>query len=139
MLGYRWVIEALNDFIQKAGHNEALSHRDRDTACAQIEEFVFIDLAGSRPVGATDVVGENFQARHRVRFGVVAEEKIANFLICVSEVGMRFHADETAESGARAIVERIFVKEIARGVRRDMVLQRARVEFLLLFGHRDRQ
>jgi hypothetical protein len=33
-----------------------------DAAGAQIEEFIFIDLTGSRPVCATDVVGENSRA-----------------------------------------------------------------------------
>src|SRR2546430_7152411 len=31
-------------------------------------------------VGATDVVGENFEAGHGVGFGVVAQKEIANFL-----------------------------------------------------------
>ena len=39
----------------------------------------------------------------------------------------------------RAIVERVFVKKIARGVRRDVVLQRASIEFLLVLGDGDRK
>jgi hypothetical protein len=75
------MIEALDYFVQKAAHNEALSNRDGDTAGAQIEKLVFINLAGSRSVGATDVVGENFQAGHRVHFCVVTQQKVTNFLI----------------------------------------------------------
>ena len=66
------MIEALDDFIQKSSHNETLSDRNRNAAGAQIEEFVFVDLAGRCSVRATDVVGENFEARHRVRLGVIA-------------------------------------------------------------------
>ena len=52
-------------------------------------------------------------------------------------MGVRFYPDESAESGASAIVEGIFVKEIARGMRRDMVLQCASIEFLLVLRHSD--
>ena len=67
------MIEALNNFVQKPGDNEALSHGHRDTAGAKIEKLVFIDLTGGRPVGATHVVGEDFEAGHRVGFCVVAQ------------------------------------------------------------------
>src|SRR5437879_3755555 len=50
---------------------------------------------------------------------------------------VRFDPDEAAECAAGAVIERVFIKEIARGVRRDVVLQRAGVEFLLVFGDRD--
>ena len=88
---------------------------------------------------ATDVVGEDFKARHRVGFGIVAQKKIAHFLIGIGEMGVRFDPDKAAEGGAGAIVERVFVKKIARGVGRDMVLQCAGVEFLLIFRNRDRE
>src|SRR5438067_13737775 len=45
-------------------------------------------------------------------------------------MGMPFYPNQTAENGASAIVERVFIKEIARGVRRDVVLQCARIKFL---------
>ena len=45
-------------------------------------------------------------------------------------MGVRLDADKAAESGAGAIVERVFVKKIAGGMRRDVILQRARIEFL---------
>jgi hypothetical protein len=58
------MIETLDDFIQKSSHNETLGDRNWNTAGAQVEKLVFVDLPGSRPVGATDVVGENFEAGH---------------------------------------------------------------------------
>ena len=88
-------------------------------------------------MGATDVVSKNFEARHRVGFGIIAEEKVANFLICVRKMSVRFHADESAENRARAIVERIFVKQVTGRARRDVVLQCAGIEFLLVFRHGD--
>ena len=45
-------------------------------------------------------------------------------------MSMRLDADKTAKNAACAIVERIFVEKIARGVRRDVILQSAGVEFL---------
>jgi hypothetical protein len=72
MLSYRWMIETLDDFVQKAGDQEALGDFCGNAAGAQIEELVFVNLAGGGAVGATDVVGENFEAGHGVRFGIVA-------------------------------------------------------------------
>ena len=86
-------------------------------------------------MGATDVVSKNFEARHRVGFGIIAEEKVANFLIRVGEMSVPFHADESAENCAGAIIQRVFVKQVARCSRRNVVLQCACVEFLLVFRH----
>jgi hypothetical protein len=94
MLSNRWMLEALDDFVQKASHNEALGNGNRNAAGAEIEEFVLIDLPRSRAVGAADVIGEDFQTGHRVRFGVVAQEKIANFLIGIGEMGVWFYSNQ---------------------------------------------
>ena len=50
-------------------------------------------------------------------------------------MSVRFYSDQPAKNGASAIVESIFIQKIARGMRRDMVLQRARIELLLVFRH----
>src|SRR5438552_13200555 len=52
-------------------------------------------------------------------------------------MGVGLHADEAPENRASAIVERVLVKEIARGVRRYVVLQCAGIEFLLVVGDCD--
>src|SRR6266513_1650282 len=109
MPGYNWMIEALNDFIQKACDNETLGHRYGNAACAKIEKLVFVDLAGSRSVGATHVVGQNFEARHRIGFCVVTQQKVAHFLIRIGEVGMWLYPDQSPENGTGAIVESVFV------------------------------
>ena len=111
------MIEALDDFIQKSGHNETLGDGNWNTAGAQVEKLVFIDLPGSRPVGAADVVGENFEARHRIGFCVVTQQKVADLLIRIGEMGMRLYSDQSTKNRAGAIVERVFVEEIARGMR----------------------
>jgi len=43
---------------------------------------------------------------------------------------VRLDADEAAENASGAIVESVFVKEIAGGMRRGVVLERAGIEFL---------
>ena len=103
----------------------------------EIEEFVLVDLAGGGAVGASHVVGQNFEAGHRVRFGVVAQEKIAHFLVGIGEMRVRLDPDEAAEGAAGPIVERVLVKQIAGGVRRDVVLQGAGVEFLFAISDGD--
>ena len=58
------IIKAFDHFIEKSGDKKALGHLCGNPACAEIEELVFIDLARRCTMGATDVVGEDFQARH---------------------------------------------------------------------------
>src|SRR5438132_12857097 len=94
-------------------------------------------MTGSRPVGATDVVGENFEARHRIGICVVTQQKVANLLIRIGEMGMRLYSAKSTENCAGAIVEGIFVQDIARGMWSDVVLQSGRIEFLLVIGDRD--
>ena len=64
MIADRRVIEALDDFVEESGDEEALGYVCRNAAAAQIEEFVFVDLARGCAVGATDVIGEDFEAGH---------------------------------------------------------------------------
>src|SRR5207302_11127575 len=75
----RRLIEALDDFVQETGDDEVLGDLHRNAAGAEIKEFVFIDLAAGSAVGATDVVGQNFELGHRVRFGFIAYENVADF------------------------------------------------------------
>ena len=58
------MIEALDDFVQKTGDNETLSHRDGNPACAKVEKLLFTDLTGCCAVRATDVISENFETGH---------------------------------------------------------------------------
>ena len=58
------LIETSNDFVQETADDEALGDRDWNAAAAEVEEFVFVDLTGGGAVGATDVVGQNFEAGH---------------------------------------------------------------------------
>ena len=58
-------------------------------------------------------------------------------MIRISEMRVWFYADKSAEDGAGTIVERVFVKQVARRAWRDVVLQCAGVELLLVFRHGD--
>ena len=60
----RWVIEALDDFVEKAGDEEALCALCRNPPTAKVKQFVLVDLTGRGAVGATDVVGEDFETGH---------------------------------------------------------------------------
>ena len=82
------LIEALDDFVQETGDDEVLGDLHRNAAGAEIEEFVLVDLAAGSAMAATNVVGQNFEPGHRVGFGVVAQEKIAHFLVGISEMCM---------------------------------------------------
>src|SRR5947207_971053 len=54
-------------------------------------------------------------------------------------MGVRLYSDQSAERTTGAIVERIFVKEIAGGMRRNVILQGARIEFLFVACDCDRE
>src|SRR5689334_2808247 len=137
MFGYLWMVESLNDLIEKTGHNKALGYGNRDTASTKIEKLIFIDLAGRGTMSATHIIGENFETGHRVGFSLVTQEKIANLLIRIGEMRVWLYPDQSAENGAGAIVESVFVQEITRGTGRGMVLQRASIQFLLVFRNRN--
>ena len=64
VLGDRWMIKALDDFIQKTGDQQALADFGWDSPRAKVKELVFFDLTGCSPVGATDVVGKDFETGH---------------------------------------------------------------------------
>ena len=58
------MIEALDHFVEESGDEEALGDFYGNAAGAQIEELVIIDLPGRCAVGATDVIGQNFETWH---------------------------------------------------------------------------
>ena len=64
MIANRRMIEALDYLVKESGDEEALGDFCGNAAGAKIKKFVFVDLAGGRAVGATDVIGENFQTGH---------------------------------------------------------------------------
>ena len=80
---------------------------------------------------AADVVGKNFQAGHRIGLGLIAEHQVAHFLIGVRLVRAGLDLDQARKDRARGILERIEVKQIAGGMRRGMVLQRALIDLAL--------
>ena len=101
-----------------------------NAAGEKIKHFVFIELAGSGAVTALHVVGEDLETGHGVRLGLVAQEKVAHFLVGIGEMRLRLDPNESAESRACAIVQRVFEKQVAVSVRRSVILQSSRVEFL---------
>src|SRR5260370_24046595 len=50
-----------------------------------------------------------------------------------------FHLDQSGKDRAGPIAQRIFVKQIAGGVRLEVVLERALIELLISTGNRDRE
>src|SRR5207244_5754041 len=71
IIGDCGLIEAVDDLVQEAGDDEALGDFCRDATRMEVKHFVFINLAGGGAVGATNVVGKNFETGHGVRFGIV--------------------------------------------------------------------
>jgi len=76
-----------------------------DAAGEHVEKFFGVDLARGCAVGAADFVGEDFEAGHRVGFGLVAEEEVADLLVSVGAMGAGLDSDEAGEDGAGLVVE----------------------------------
>jgi len=71
---------------------------------------------------AADFVIEDFESRHGVRIRVIAKDEVANFLIRISSLCAGLNFDESGKNRSRAVVEGVEIEEVARGIRRDVVL-----------------
>src|SRR5205085_11783354 len=102
--------ESLNHFVQKAANNEALSQCSPNASRTEIKKFFLVNLAGSCAVSAADVIRQNFQAGHGIRLRIIAEQQVADLLISIGEMGVRFHPDQAAENTSGAAVECVLVE-----------------------------
>ena len=64
MFGDCRLIEALNDFVEKSGDDEALRGLLRNSPRTKIKHFILVDLSRGGAMCATNIVGKNFQTRH---------------------------------------------------------------------------
>lgn len=58
------LIEPLDDFVEEAGHEEALCDILRDATREQVEELVLVQLAGRGAMAALYVIGHDLEAGH---------------------------------------------------------------------------
>ena len=65
---------------------------------------------------ATHVIGQNFQARDRVRTCLFAQHQIAISLIAVGLLGARRNINHALPHGPAAVAQRTFEQQIAGGV-----------------------
>src|SRR2546423_12253887 len=104
------MLEPLDDFIQKPADDEPLSSGRRNSASPQIEKFVLINLPRGSAMRATHVIRQNFETRHRVGLGIVAQKKIAHLLISIGKMSVRFDSNQSAKDAAGMPIERVFIK-----------------------------
>ena len=67
-------LDPVEHVLEEAAHDEPLRLLARETACHCVEELLAVDLAQCRPVRAAHVVGEDLEARDRVRVGRLREQ-----------------------------------------------------------------
>ena len=77
------------------------------------------------------------EAGNRIGPGVVGEHQVVVALIAVGLLGAVIDLDHAAPDGARLILQRAFVEQIAVAVRGLVVLQRVIRKVLLAFGEHD--
>ncbi len=85
------------------------------------------------------VISQNFQTRHRVGLGFVAQQQISDFLVGIGSMCAWLDLDQSGKDRAGSIAQCVFVKQIAGGVRLEVVLERALIELLISTGNRDRE
>jgi hypothetical protein len=82
-----------------------------NAACLHVKEFA--DLTRGCAMGASDIVGLNFQTGHRICFCLIAEHEVTHFLVGVRLVRARLDLDETRKDRAGGIIKRV---EISRSL-----------------------
>ena len=85
-----------------------------------------------------DLIVEDFEAGHGIRVGLVAENQIADFLVGIRPAGSRLYFDQPGENGAGFVIESVEVEQVAGGIRCDVVLERALIDFAGAFDGVDR-
>jgi hypothetical protein len=131
--------DLIQNFVEEPPDQQLPRDRRRNAARAEIKHLILIDLPGSGTVTALHVVGHDLETWHGVGLGVVAEQEVAHFLIGVGEMRVRLDPDQTAKGISGATAERIFEKQVTLGVRRSVILQSTRIEFLCFVTDRNRE
>ena len=101
-----------------------------DSARAQIEERVFLDLADGRAVRALHVVGVDFELRLGVDLRRVGKQQVAIGLLGVGLLRVLVHDDAAVKDAVRAVIENAVVKLAAGAVRAGVLDQHVVVEVL---------
>lgn len=111
------ILQSLEDSSEEAPHDQLSRLLGSDTASHHVEEFVFVEFAGGRAVGASHVVGQDLKAGHGVGLGLVAEHEVAHLLVRIGLMGGFLDLDEARKDRLRGIGQGIVVEQIARGTR----------------------
>ena len=73
--------EACDGLIHKSETDDLPRIFGRNASCLEVKNLFITDLPRGRTVRAFDLVGIDFEAWHRVGFGLVASEKVATGLV----------------------------------------------------------
>src|SRR3954447_26266662 len=76
-LAHGALLEALDQLGHEALDDQALCLGLGQPARAEVEELLLVDLRDRRRVRAADVVGEDLEARDRVRAGALGQQQVA--------------------------------------------------------------
>src|ERR1044072_6678387 len=103
---HRLELDAVEDLLVEAAHDEALGLPTRKPARHAVEELVAIDLADRRAVRAAHVVRLDLEARDRVCVRLVGEEQVAVLLVGVRLLRVLGDLDHPAPHRRGAVAER---------------------------------
>ena len=85
-------------------------------------------------MGAAHVVRQDLQARDRVGMGFLAQHQVAVLLVRVRLLGFLLDADHPAPDRPGLVAQGALEREVARRVRRHVLLERVVVEVLVAVG-----
>ena len=131
-LAHGALLEALDQLGHEALDDQALRLGLGQPARAEVEELLLVDLCDRRRVRAADVVGEDLEARDRVRVGSLRQQQVAALLERVGLLGARVDLDHPAPDGGRAVAQDAAEGEVGDRVRRGVLLRGVEVDVLAL-------
>src|SRR4051812_1432663 len=129
-LAHGTLLEALDQLGHEALDDQALGLRLGQPARAEVEELLLVDLRDRRRVCAADVVGEDLEARDRVRVGALGQQQVAALLERVGLLRARVDLDHPAPDRRRAVAQDPAERQIRNRVRRGVLLRRVEVDVL---------
>ena len=127
----QWFFHAIEALTGKGVQQQLPRSSLLDSARAQIEQSILIDLADRRAMGALHVIGMDLQLRLGVNSRVIGEQQIAVRLFGVGLLRVLMDNDAPVEYSMRLRIQNSVVELAAFAVRAGMLDEHVIVEVLM--------
>ncbi len=115
---------SVKDLLKETGHDHADGFLPSESAALRVEDQFFVNTPAGGAVGATNIVGFDFQSGNRIGTGFARKQQIVVALITIGLLGLFVDLDHASPHGAGAVLQSRFVKEVTGAIGLLVVLQR---------------